>query len=372
MRKFDSMLDVIREATLVRIPLRAVARPGARLWAQLELSLPGSMKDRVALSIIAAAEARGELQPGGVIVESSSGSMAEGLARVGTLKGYRVVIVTDPRLDEMTAAKLRALGAQVEIVEHYDPVGGWQTSRLRRLREVMDTHPGAFWACQYDSPDNPGAYGEVGEAIARALPDARAIVGCVGTGGSLCGTARGMRRLAPGLRVVAVDAAGSVLFNQPDRKRLQSGHGNSVVPGNLDYAAIDEVHWLADNEAFQGCRELAARAGIFGGGSSGAAYVAASWVASRLGPQDDVVVILPDRGDRYHASIYSDEFLAARGLTEPAASEPLEVRYGAEAVTVWSRALLPRDGSVPYHAPQSERTADVARALGLEAAVLAA
>jgi cysteine synthase A len=88
--------------------------------------------------------------------------MAEGLARVGLLKGYRVIIVTDPRLDEMTAAKLRALGAELEIVDVYDPQGGWQSSRLRRLRQVLDSVPGAFWSCQYDNPGNAAAYRRLG------------------------------------------------------------------------------------------------------------------------------------------------------------------------------------------------------------------
>lgn len=373
MRKFDSLLDVMRDATVVRLTPRALARPGARLWGLLELSLPGSMKDRVALRIVEEAEARGDLRPGDTLVESSSGSMAEGLARVGALKGYQVVIVTDPRIDPLTAAKLRALGARLEIVDSYDPVGGWQTSRLRRLGEVLERHPRAFWARQYDSPGNPGAYAEVGAALAEAFgPALAALVGTVGSGGSLGGLSRVLRRRLPRLRVAAVDAAGSVLFHQPDRRRLQSGHGNSVVPGNLDYAGIDEVHWLTDGEAFDGCRELARRAGVFGGGSSGAAYVVASWMAAQFEPGRDVVVVLPDRGDRYHASIYDDAFLAEHGLAQAAAApEPVALGYGEEVAERWSRAELPHDGRTAYHHPNAAKTADLARALGLAGEVAA-
>lgn len=374
MRKFESMVDLVRNGCVVGLPARAGSHPRARLWGLLELGLPGSMKDRVALRIVEDAEARGELRPGGVIVESSSGSMAEGLARVGVLKGYRVILVSDPRLDDMMRAKLRALGAELEIVEHYDPQGGWQTSRLRRLREVMERHPDAFWSRQYDSPSNPAAYGQIGEGLADVLgPEVFALVAAVGTGGSLCGVGRGLRRRAPQARLIAVDAVGSVLFNQPDGKRLQSGHGNSVLPGNLDYRMLDEVHWVGDAEAFAGCRELARSAGVFGGGSSGAAWVVASWIAERARPGQHVVVILPDRGDRYHSTIYDDGYLAERGvLAQPAASAPRRIRYGREVAAGWCYAALPHDGSVPYCAAEVARTSDVARELGLEPSVAVA
>src|SRR5258708_8085321 len=134
MRKYDSILDLIRSSTLMRLRPRALAAEGASLWGQLELQLPGGMKDRVGLQIIEDAERSGLLRPGDVIVESSSGSMAEGLARVGAAKGYRVIIVTDPRMDEMTRAKLVALGAELSIVDRQHPGTRWQGPSLERLR----------------------------------------------------------------------------------------------------------------------------------------------------------------------------------------------------------------------------------------------
>lgn len=362
----QSLLDVIRDATLVRIPPRAIARPGAELWAQLDLALPGAMKDRVALQMIEDAEAAGTLAPGGVLVESSSGTMAEGLARVGALKGYRVIIVSDPRLDEITKAKLRALGAEVEIVDRYEEQGGWQSARLRRLREVIDATPGAVWTRQYDSPSNPRAYAKVARQIAEALPNLRALVATVGSGGSLCGLGGTLRDLLPDVRLVAVDAVGSVLFHQPDRRRVQSGNGNSIIPTNVQYQLIDEVHWVADGEAFAGCRELARRAGLFAGGSSGAAYIVASWLAERFPLDGQVLVMLPDRGDRYAGTVYSDQFLDERGLSgQDAAAEPQAIRYGVDVAERWSWAELPRDGRVPYHAPAAATSLDIAEAVGL-------
>lgn len=366
--KAGSILDLMRGSPLVALRGRSAGDRRGRLWAKLECYLPGAMKDRVALHMIERAEAEGTLQPGGIIVESSSGTMAEGLARVGALRGYRVIIVTDPRIDPLTRAKLECLGATLEVVDTYHSEGGWQLSRLQRLREVLDAHPEAFWPRQYDSPDNAGAYAstmeqeifdELGYRIA-------ALVGTVGSGGSLCGTARALRRRLPSLRVVAVDAVGSALFHQPDRWRLQSGHGNSIIPGNIDYQTIDEVHWISDGEAFHACRELACREGLFTGGSSGAAYLVASWIAEQVPGDQDVVVLMPDRGDRYVETIYADGFLAERGLSgQKAARAPEEIRYGVDIAERWSRAVLPHDGSVPYYAPTVRRTADLARELGL-------
>jgi len=368
MRTYASLLDLMKDSPLVAIPVRDGTRDRARLWAQLELALPGAMKDRPALQIIEEAEAAGILKPGSVIVESSSGTMAEGLARAGVLKGYRVIIVTDPRIDAMTSAKLRSLGAELEVVDTYAPQGGWQLSRLRRLREVLDAVPGAFWSRQYDNPGNARAYsrlaGEMVEALGSGIG---ALVGSVGSGGSLCGLGRALKELVPAARVVAVDAVGSVLFHQPDRKRLQSGHGNSIVPGNLDHRVIDEVHWLADGEAFNGCRELTARTGIFGGGSSGAIYVAASWVARQLPSDRHVVAIFPDRGDRYTETIYSDQYFDQHGLHgQQAGAAPRRIRYGIDVAERWSCAEIPHDGSVPYSTPGAQSTAELSRELGLE------
>ncbi len=369
MSKFGSVCELMCDSPLVALRGREKVRPRARLWAKLEFAFPGAMKDRVALRMIERAEESGALKPGGVIAESSSGTMAEGLARVGALKGYRVIIVTDPRIDGLTRAKLAALGADLEVVESYHPTGGWQLSRLERLRQVLAAHPGAFWPRQYDSRENAQAYEcTLAHELAADLGrDLGALVASVGSGGSLCGTARALRREFGNLRVVAVDAVGSALFHQPDRRRLQSGHGNSIIPGNIDYREIDEVHWVADGEAFNACRELARREGLFGGGSSGAVYVVASWVAQQLPAERDVVALLPDRGDRYFETVYSDRFLQEHGLAGVEAGEaPNELRYGEGVAERWSRAELPHDGSAPYHASEVRRTCEIARDLGLD------
>lgn len=368
MMKAASVLDLMKKTPLVRLAGRARTPRRAQLWAKLELAMPGQMKDRVALQAVEDAERAGLLKPGGMIVESSSGTLAEGLARVGVVKGYRVVIITDPRLDEASLNKLRALGAEVEVVETYHPSGGWQQSRLERLRALLADNPAAFWPQQYETPSNPGAYREqmAGELLDALEGRIDALVAAVGSGGSLCGTAATLKKRAPGVRIIAVDAVGSVQFHQPNRPRLQSGHSNSIIATNIDHRLIDEVHWLSDGEAFNACRELARREGIYAGGSSGAAYVAASWVASQLPADAHVVALLPDRGDRYATTIYSDRYLEQHGmLGVEAGAEPARLRYGVDVAERWSVAALPHDGAVPYVAPDAVRSTDLMRAMRL-------
>jgi cysteine synthase A len=368
MIKVSSVLELMKNTPLVRLRGRAVSRPRAELWAKLELAMPGQMKDRVALKMVSDAEASGALSPGGTIVESSSGTMAEGLARVGNLKGYKVIIVTDPRIDASTAAKLRALGAELEIVDAYHPTGGWQQSRLERLKQVLTRNPGAFWPRQYDTASNPGAYADhmVTELVEALGSRIAALVGTVGSGGSLTGTAAALRKHLPDVRVVAVDATGSVQFHQPNLPRLQSGHSNSIIAGNINYRVISEAHWLADGEVFNACHELARREGIFAGGSSGAAYTVASWVAEQYGPDRSVVCIFPDRGDRYGETIYCQKYLAQHELIGiEAAAQPERIRYGVDVARRWSWAPLPHDGSMPYHAADAGKSSDLTRALGL-------
>lgn len=357
----------MRDTPQVALKGREIHSRRARLWGKLELAMPGQMKDRVAHRVIRDAEARGLLAPGGIVAESSSGTMAEGLARVGAILGYRVIIVTDPRIDSSLLAKLRAFGAELEIVDSPPAEGGWQCRRFERLREILREHPGAFWPRQYDNTLFQSVYADEIAGELAELGEIDSFVAAVGSGGSISGTARALRRRNPRVRIVAVDAAGSVQFNQPDRPRRQSGHGNSIVAGNIDYSVIDEVHWVTDGEAFNACHELARREGIFAGGSSGAAYLVGSWIAAQSEPGANVVVLLPDRGDRYAGTIFNAAYLdehALQGVVAGAA--PVRIRYGVDEATSWSWAPLPHDGSVPYHGTGVPTSRRLMTDLGLE------
>jgi cysteine synthase len=309
-------------------------------YAKLELMNPFGMKDRVARHILLEARRRGELQDGMPIIESSSGTMALGLALVGSFLGHEVHIVTDPRMDRIVLTKLRALGCHVHFVSAMTS-HGWQSARLERLAELLREYPNAFWPRQYENPDNPGAYTALAHELLQDLARVDVLVGSVGSGGSLCGTARALLKVNPRLRVVAVDAVGSAIFGQPDSpQRLQSGLGNSLVPLNVDRSVIHEVHWLNDSEAFCGTLQLAAEEKIFAGNSSGSAYVVARWIASMVSPDTKIVAIFPDRGDRYVNTFYNEEYRQQKGLDQlviPTA--PQEVPFGS-IVTSWSFARL--------------------------------
>src|SRR5262249_7030722 len=162
------------------------------------------------------------------IIESSSGTMALGLALVGTHLGHPVHIVTDPRIDPITLAKLEALGCTVHVVDSMTG-SGWQSARLERLARLAAELDGAYWPPQYHSPDNPLAYRALASELRADLGSLDVLVGAVGSGGSLCGTAAALLPELPDLAVVGVDAVGSILFAQPDRPdRRQSGLGNSL------------------------------------------------------------------------------------------------------------------------------------------------
>jgi cysteine synthase A len=342
----SGVVDAIGRTPLVRLRFDHI--PNVAVYAKLEMQNLFGMKDRVARNVILEAKRIGALADGAPIIESSSGTMALGVALVGSALGHEVHIVTDPRIDRITLAKLTALGCRVHVVEAMSG-NGWQSARLERLAQLRDDLPGAFWPDQYDNPDNPGGYRALAREVLDELGPFDMLVGSVGSGGSLCGSARAFRRELPDLRVIGVDSVGSVLFGQPDIPgRRQSGLGNSLLPRNLDRELIDEVHWLNDREAFEATRELAREQQLFAGNTSGSVYRVLRHLVRRSAPGTRIVGILPDRGDRYVDTIYSDEYWADCRLDAlDSAASPACVEPG-RAVQGWSKSEPPRDGRRKY------------------------
>lgn len=344
---FESVVDAIGHTPVVR--LRVDGREGVVAYAKLEAQNVYGMKDRVARSTILGARRNGLLAPGAPIIESSSGTMALGVALVGAALGHPVHIVTDPRIDRITLAKLRGLGCEVHVVAAMSGAG-WQSARLERLAVLRETLPGAFWPDQYTNPDNPAGYRALADELVEDVGPFDVLVGSVGSGGSLCGTSRALRERHPDLHVVGVDSAGSVLFDQPDRPgRLQSGLGNSLHPKNLDRRLIDEVHWLNDREAFQSTRDLAREQGLFAGNTSGSVYRVLKHIAREARPGTRIVGIFPDRGDRYVDTVYDDAYWAEHDLDRhDLADRPADIEPG-ETVAGWTRSTK------PYAPPRRER-----------------
>ncbi|MGW8063890.1 pyridoxal-phosphate dependent enzyme [Streptomyces ziwulingensis] len=331
--RHDTLVDAIGNTPAVR--LRVDAPDDVEVYAKLELLNPYAMKDRVARRVILEARRTGALREGAPIVESSSGTMALGVALVGTYLGHPVHIVTDPRIDPVTLAKLEAMGCSVHVVEAMT-AQGWQSARLERLAGLMRDLPGAWWPQQYSNPDNPAAYRTLAAELLDDLGTVDVLVGSVGSGGSLCGTSAALLEHLPDLKVVGVDCVGSVLFGQPDlATRKQSGLGNSLHPDNIDHRLLDEVHWLSDDEAFDATKSLAREQKIFAGNTSGSVYRVLAHLAAGAAPGTRLVGIMPDRGDRYAETVYRHR---AAG---PVATAPTEVPFGT-TVHRWSYASIPR------------------------------
>jgi len=301
----------------------AIARQGSeamkpprlvRLAPNFYVAVFSIMKLYPASFIVRQAEARGELGPNTLIVETTSGTFGLALAMVCAERGYRLALVGDTAIDETLRERIKGLGADISIVTEPAAVGGMQRARLDRLAELRRDNPDNFWPAQYENPDNSESYAELAEFLVRELGSVDCLIGTVGTGGSMCGTATALGKMCRGLNVVGVDTHGSVLFGQPDRPgRLLRGLGNSLMPRNVDHTVFDEVFWVNAADAFGAARELHRRHALFMGPTSGASWLTAAWWA-RQNPDRRVVAILPDDGHRYMSTVYNPAWIEERGL----------------------------------------------------------
>lgn len=282
--------------------------------AKLELMNPGgSMKDRSARHIVESGLRNGSIKRGTHLVESSSGNFGIALAIAARIHGLRFTCVLDPKAVPANVAILRHLGAEVEMVDQPDETGGYLHTRIRRVQEIVAASPGAVWLNQYGNECNWQAhYHGAGAELSRQLvvPPSY-LFAAVSTTGSLLGCSRRLREDFPEMRVVAVDAVGSVIFGGPPGQRDVPGIGASRVPELFSPDEIDEVVHVNDFEAAVGCRELLATEGIFAGGSTGAVVAAVQRTLPRLPRPCRVVAVFPDRGDRYLDLIYDDDWFDA-------------------------------------------------------------
>ncbi|WP_020667308.1 PLP-dependent cysteine synthase family protein [Amycolatopsis nigrescens] len=312
---------------------------GKGFWAKLEGHNPGGMKDRPALHMVARAKERGELRRGGLIVESTSGTLGLGLALAGIVHGHPVALVGDPGMEPIVHRLLLAYGTSVHLVDRPHPTGGWQEARRQRVAELLDGNPGSFCPDQYHNPDNVAAYEPLAAELVAQLGRVDVLVCTVGTGGHSAGVSRALRRFFPDLRLVGVDTTGSTIFGQPARSRLMRGLGSSIYPRNVDYAAFDEVHWVSAAESVHTCRTLAAAQYASGGWSVGAVALVSGWLARTLPAGTRIAAIFPDGPQRYFDTVYNDQYCAEHGLLDAApAAEPDVVGHPAEReVHRWTR-----------------------------------
>jgi cystathionine beta-synthase len=316
----DSILDTIGGTPLVRLSrIAAGLRP--QLVAKLESFNPGgSIKDRIALALIEAAERDGRLRPGGTIVEPTSGNTGTGLAIVARLKGYRVIAVMPDKMSREKIDLLRAYGADVVLAPTDVPPES-PRSYYRVADRLTDEIPGAFQPNQYRNQANPQAHyestgPELWEQTGGTITH---LVLGVGTGGTVTGVVRYLRELRPELVVVGADPVGSIYSGGEDgvHPYLIEGVGEDFWPETFDISAVDRWITVSDRDAFLTARRLAQQEAILAGGSAGLALHAALIVAAEVeDPEAVIVVVLPDGGRSYLSKIYSDAWMRQYGFLE--------------------------------------------------------
>lgn len=333
---YESILETIGRTPLVR--LRKVARDcAAPVLAKMETFNPGSsVKDRIGLAMIEAAEREGKLKPGGTVVECTSGNTGLGLAMVACIKGYRAVFCMPDKVSSEKVNLLKAFGAEVLLsptaVEPDSPESYYSVAkRIERER------PGAFLTNQYHNAANPQAHydttgPEIWEQTAGKITH---YVAGMGTGGTISGVARYLKERNPKVRVIGADPVGSILKAFHETGQITEAHtykiegvGEDFIPTATDFSLVDKVISCTDRDGLNLARRLAREDAIFTGGSGGMAVWVALEVAKTLTPEDLLVVIVPDTGERYLSKVHNDAWMRDNHLLDPTAVRVSEMVGG--------------------------------------------
>src|SRR5213082_2584989 len=304
--------------TLRPTPHVPLAVEHMNLFAKLEYVNPvGSIKDRPAYWILKRAAERGEICDETTVIESSSGNFASALAAFTRLIGLRFIPVIDPNISSTYESFLRRACSTVVKVEDRDDTGGFLKTRLEMVKHLCDTIPNAYWTNQYGNPDAVEAHYQLtaGEICADFASLDYVFIG-VSTGGTIAGVSRRLKECYPKVRIIAVDAEGSVIFGDTPRKRHIPGIGSSIVPPLLSHAKIDGVVLVSERETVQACQELLLTHGLFVGGSSGAVFAAVQRYAAWMqGPENPTVLFLcPDRGTPYLDTVFDPTWATRLGF----------------------------------------------------------
>lgn len=289
----DNIFELIGKTPLLKLQ-------GESIYAKAEFLNPGgSIKDRVALAMLEGAERDGKLQPGSIIVEPTSGNTGIGLALVGRLKGYRVIIVMPEGMSQERKKLIRALGAELVLTPDSESIPG----AVRRAKELVAEDPRMFLPMQFENPDNPRVhYEETAHELWRQMSgDIGCFVCGVGSGGTIQGVGKFLREHKPDVRIIAVEPknVSALLGHEPGLHQIQ-GIGDGFVPAVLDVSLVDEVIEVTDEDAIATTRELGRDRGLLVGISSGANVWAARRASERY--PGNVATILPDRAERYFST----------------------------------------------------------------------
>lgn len=282
-----------------------------------EANPTGSAKDRTAKGLMQSMEAQNVLNRGSVIVESTSGNLGVALSFLCRAKEHHFVAVVDPKTTRENIEKMRALGAEIDVVKQPDHSGGYLLSRLERVRVLCQNIPGAIWPNQYENIANPSIhYTDTGPEMYRQMNgEVDAVFIAVSTGGTLAGVSRFFRERSARTRIIGVDAHGSTVFGTPPGPRLLTGIGSSRHSSFLTKADYHEYMLVDDEEAFAFCRTLSQITDIYVGGSSGA-VIAACMHYLRAHPEvEKVICLCADGGANYTSSIYDDRWISQHGFS---------------------------------------------------------
>jgi len=349
----DSVLDLVGRTPLVRLDRIGRDLP-CHLLAKLELVNPGgSVKDRPARTMLDAAEAAGLLSPGGTIVEPTSGNTGVGLAMLAAVRGYRCIFTVPDKVAEEKRQLLRAYGAEVVVCPTAVPPEHPDSYYSVADRLTAET-PRAFQPNQYRNPANPRAHEETtGPEIWRQTAGrVTHFVAGIGTGGTISGVGRYLKSQNPDIQVVGADPEGSIYSGGTGRPYLVEGIGEDFWPQTYDPGVVDRVVPVSDRDSFLTARRVTREEGIFVGGSTGTAVWAALEVGRSLGPDDVVVVLVPDSGKGYLTKLYDDAWMADHGFVRA---------HGATAEAVLAAKEAARDGRIPplvhVHPDETVRTA---------------
>lgn len=321
----QSILETIGNTPMVELH-NVIKGSKHRFFAKVEYFNPGgSIKDRVAVAMIEEAEKRGDLKPGGTIVEATSGNTGVGLALAASVKGYKCIFVMPQKMSEEKRALLRAYGAQVVITPMVDPED--PMSHYNVAKRIVEQVPGAFLANQYHNPDNVARhYQTTGPEIWKQM-DGKVdmLVGGAGTGGTLSGCAKYLKEKDPSVKIVCADPIGSILYDLYYHKKIVDppgsykveGIGEDMLPDNVHLNMYDGFVRVSDPEAFEMTRRLVSEEGLLVGPSSATALMGAIKFSEKLEKPSNIVVIFPDSGRQYLSKAFNDSWLVENGLVNP-------------------------------------------------------
>ncbi len=354
MQIYDSVVELIGNTPLVRLNrvIKGIVPEGVTVVAKVEYVNPGgSVKDRIAERMIDAAEKDGSLQPGGTIVEPTSGNTGVGLALIAQQRGYKCIFVCPDKVSEDKRNVLKAYGAEVVVcptaVDPEDPRSYYSVS------DRLSNEPGSWKPDQYSNPNNPRSHYETTGPEIWDQTDGTVthFVAGVGTGGTISGTGRYLKEVSNGkVKVIGADPEGSVYSGGSGRPYLVEGVGEDFWPTAYDPAIADEIVAVSDKDSFEMTRRMAREEGLLIGGSCGMAVVAALRVAAKAEPGSLVVVLLPDSGRGYLSKVFNDDWMSTYGFMQADTDQTIGNVLRAKS----------RDGHLPdfIHTHPTESVAD--------------